>query len=56
MKRILLGIIALIFMPLAVAGKPATFTTGEGAIRGYDPVTYFTVGEPTPGKDKYSTR
>lgn len=43
-------------MPLAVAGKPATFATGDGAIRGYDPVTYFTVGEPTPGKDKYSTR
>ena len=56
MKRILLGVIALILMPLAVAGKPATFATGDGAIRGYDPVTYFTVGEPTPGKDKYSTR
>ncbi len=56
MKSILLGAIALIFMPLAVAGKPATFSTGDGAIRGYDPVAYFTVGEPTPGQDKYSTR
>jgi len=56
MKRILLGVIALIFIPLAVAGTPATVATGDGAIRGYDPVTYFTVGEPTPGKDKYSTR
>ena len=56
MKRILLGVIALIFMPLAVAGKPATFSTGDGAIRGYDPVAYFTVGEPTPGRDKYSTK
>jgi hypothetical protein len=37
MKTILLGVIALIFMPLAVAGKPATFATGDGAIRGYDP-------------------
>ena len=56
MKRILLGVIALILIPLAVAGKPATFATGDGAIRGYDPVAYFTVGEPTPGRDKYSTK
>ena len=56
MKRILLGVIALILMPLAVAGKPATFATGDGAIRGYDPVAYFTVGEPIPGRDKYSTK
>ncbi len=56
MKRILLGVIALIFMPLAVAGKPATFATGDGAIRGYDAVAYFTTGEPTRGSDKYATK
>lgn len=56
MKRILPGVIALFFMSLAIAGKPPTFTTSDGAIRGYDPVAYFTVGEPTPGEDKYSTK
>lgn len=56
MKRILLGVIALIFMPLAVAGKPATFATGDGAIGGYDPVAYFKTAEPTLGKDKFATK
>ncbi|MBT8438041.1 MAG: YHS domain protein [Gammaproteobacteria bacterium] len=56
MKKFLLGAIALMFMPLAIAGKPATFSTDNGAIRGYDPVAYFTVGEPTPGQDRYSSR
>ncbi|MCP4388126.1 MAG: YHS domain protein [Gammaproteobacteria bacterium] len=56
MKRILPVIFALIFVPLAIAGKPMTFATGDGAIRGYDPVAYFVMGEPTPGKNKYSTK
>ncbi len=43
-------------MPLAIAGKPMTFVTAEGAIRGYDPVAYFVMGEPTPGKNKYSRK
>lgn len=56
MKRILPGIIALFFMPLAFAGKPATFADDNGAIRGYDPVAYFTMAEPTRGKDKFATK
>lgn len=33
-----------------------TFSTGDGAIRGYDPVAYFVTGEPTPGINKYSSK
>lgn len=56
MRISLATIFALIFMPLAIAGKPMTFATAEGAIRGYDPVAYFVMGEPTPGKSKYSSK
>lgn len=56
MRKILIGMLALVFMPLALAGQPLTFTTNEGAIRGYDPVAYFIMGEPTPGKSKYATK
>jgi YHS domain-containing protein len=31
------------------------FTTDDGAIRGYDPVAYFTIGEPTRGSDRFTT-
>ena len=55
MKAILPALFALVFMPLAIAGKPPTFATSEGAIHGFDPVAYFSVGEPTEGKNKYST-
>ena len=56
MKKLLPAVFALIFMPLAVAGKPITFATDDGAIRGYDPVAYFALGEPTRGSDKYATK
>jgi YHS domain-containing protein len=56
MKEILTGLLGLVFMPLAMAGQPLTFATGDGAIRGYDPITYFTSGEPTRGKSKYSSK
>ncbi len=56
MRRTLPTVFALIFVPLAIAGKPMTFATAEGAIRGYDPVAYFVMGEPTPGKSKYSSK
>jgi YHS domain-containing protein len=56
MKSVCTGLLALLFIPLAFAGQPPTFATGDGAIRGYDPVAYFIMGEPTPGKSKYSTK
>jgi len=56
MKSAFTGILILLIVPLAFAGQPPTFATGDGAIRGYDPVAYFIMGEPTPGKNRYSTK
>jgi YHS domain-containing protein len=55
-KTTLMGFTAalLLLSQQVYAEKPAVFATGEGAIRGYDPVAYFTVGEPTKGSDQYS--
>lgn len=54
MFRYLAGLALILVVPFALAGKPAVFSTGEGALRGYDPVAYFTVGEPTRGKAEFS--
>jgi len=54
MSKLLGGLILLLVIPLAIAGKAAVFSTDEGAIRGYDPVAYFTVGAATPGSDQFS--
>lgn len=56
MKKILTILVFLLAMPPALAGQPQTFANRDGAIRGYDPVAYFTVGEATEGKSKYSTK
>jgi YHS domain-containing protein len=54
MVRSLLGLLALAIVPLAFAAEAPVFATDDGAIRGYDPVAYFTVGEPTKGSDKFT--
>ena len=54
MQRILGGLLLWLVLAPAMAGKPAVFSTAEGAIRGYDPVAYFTVGEPTRGNAQVS--
>ena len=54
MKRFFGGLALLLVLPLAIAGKPPVFSTSEGAIRGYDPVAYFTLGEPTRGSDEFT--
>jgi len=36
--------------------KGRIFNSGGKAIRGYDPVAYFTVGKPVKGKSKFSTK
>ena len=54
MKKSLLSFALLVLMPLAYAGKPPVFADSDGAIRGYDPVAYFTAGEPTKGNDQYT--
>ena len=56
MVRLLHGLLILFFAPLAFAGEAPVFSTEEGAIRGYDPVAYFTVGKPVRGKDEYATK
>ncbi len=34
--------------------KPAVFAQDGVAIRGYDPVAYFTAGQPTPGNSEFT--
>ena len=54
-KKRLLGFIVLLpLLSPASGGKPTIFTTGDGAIRGYDPVAYFTEGSPTKGRDQHT--
>jgi len=38
----------------AVAGKPEVFAPGGKAIRGYDPVAYFTQGKPVKGDPRHT--
>ena len=54
MRRLIIGALALLLMPLAFAGKAPVFATDDGAIRGYDSVAYFTVGQPTKGSDQFT--
>lgn len=54
MLRLLLGLLVLAFVPLAMAGDAPVFVTEDGAIRGYDPVAYFTIGEATKGSDQFT--
>ena len=54
MTRYLVGLALLLVLPFAIAAEPAVFSTGEGAIRGYDPVAYFTIGAPTRGSNEFS--
>jgi len=38
----------------ATAAKPEVFAPGGKAIRGYDPVAYFTEGKPVAGKPEFT--
>lgn len=54
-KKSLFSFIALLLLlPVAYAGKSPIFSTSDGAIRGHDPVAYFTEGKPTKGSDQYT--
>ena len=46
----LLGAILVLAAGVASAIEPVFSTASEGAIRGYDPVAYFTEGGPVKGK------
>jgi YHS domain-containing protein len=55
LRKQLLGVIGLfLLLPLAYAGKSPIFATSDGAIRGHDPVAYFTEGKPTKGSDQHT--
>lgn len=55
MKKSLLLSLALLFAGSLLAQKNApVFSDKHGAIRGYDPVAYFTDGLPVPGLDSIS--
>ncbi len=53
-KKLFSGLTALALgLTVAHAGEPPVFATGDGALRGYDPVAYFTAGKPMKGRDPY---
>lgn len=54
MVKLLHGLLVLLFVPLAFATEVPVFVTEDGAIRGYDPVAYFTIGKPTRGSDQFT--
>jgi YHS domain-containing protein len=54
MKKIILIAASIMFTTLSVcAQKSAVFVKSEKAIRGYDPVAYFTDGKPVEGKEEF---
>jgi YHS domain-containing protein len=55
MKNILLIFLILFIGTPLLAQKAEVFSTEEGAIRGYDPVAYFTLNKPVKGEKEFST-
>ncbi|MEZ0486356.1 YHS domain-containing (seleno)protein [Fibrella aquatica] len=47
-------LLCLLTTTATVAQKPAVFAPGGNAIRGYDPVAYFTDGKPVKGDSTFS--
>jgi YHS domain-containing protein len=54
LARVLLLIATALFVPAALAAKPPIFSDRNGAIRGYDPVAYFTQRAPVRGSKEFS--
>lgn len=54
--RIASVIFALVFAGAALAQKAPVFSDRSGAIRGYDPVAYFTQGRPVKGSPQFTHR
>lgn len=53
MKKILCTFLLGLLIGTASAQKPEIFSTDEGAIRGYDPVAYFTDNKPVKGLNNF---
>lgn len=54
--RIAALLVAFATAGVAVAQKAEIFSAGGAAIRGYDPVAYFTEGKPVKGTAKFAYR
>jgi YHS domain-containing protein len=55
MKSNLFVAIAILVSSVSTAQKNEVFSTAEGAIRGYDPVAYFTENKPVKGHAQFKT-
>jgi hypothetical protein len=54
--RIASLVFALLFTGAALAQKPPVYSDSAGAIRGYDPVAYFTEARPVKGSKQFTHR
>ena len=54
MKRLALAALITSMVVFPALAKEPVFTTQEGAIRGYDPVAYFSEGKPVEGSSEFS--
>ena len=52
--RVTAFLAAVLLAGAALAEKPEIFSDRAGAIRGYDPVAYFTEGKPVKGKTEFT--
>lgn len=48
-----LSIVAFFITSIAYSQKSEVFATDDGAIRGFDPVAYFTENKPVKGKEEH---
>ena len=48
--------LTVLFTGVAFAQKPPVYSDASGAIRGYDPVAYFTEGRPVKGSKQFTHR
>jgi YHS domain-containing protein len=56
LTRVVVLAAALAFTGAAAAQKPEVFSASGAAIRGYDPVAYFTAGKPVKGSKDFTTQ
>ena len=55
-SKILFAILIALLTAGCASAQKKTFSTEEGAIRGYDPVAYFTEGKPVKGKQNLTVK
>jgi YHS domain-containing protein len=55
MNRLFHLCLVFLFAQTALAQSTEVYSTQEGAIRGYDPVAYFTENKPVKGQEQFKT-